>query len=181
MEDSEDTELDTIDKRLFARWRDGDRRAGDGLARRHYARLSRYFARRFHGDVDDLVQRTWLVVIEARARIEQPENFRCFYLGVARNVCREEIRRRVRKTLQLDDRTELGRAPSPAEQLEQAETNARLHEALGQLPLKLSRAIFPYYWDRRPAHVVGELLGIPESTTRSRLRRGKDFLRTRLQ
>lgn len=184
MDDDETNErarlTDTVDLELFERWLAGDAKAGDRLARRHYGRMSRYFARRFPGDVSDLVQRTWVVVIEARARIEQPENFSSFYLGVAKNVCREEIRRRVRKVVQIDDRLEYAPEPSPDDQLEAAETHARLHLALADLPPTLSSAILPYYWERLPAHRVGQRLGIPEAATRSRLRRGKDFLRARL-
>jgi RNA polymerase sigma factor (sigma-70 family) len=163
---------------LFARWCAGDSAAGDALARCFHQSSRAYFARRFPGDAEDLAQRTWVAIAEARARFRGDCGFAGFFAGVARNICRAEIRRRCRAQALLDSLCTLpARSCDPTHDIELAEDVQRLMQALQTLPCGLFDAVHLYYFERTSARRVGEGLGVPEANVRSRLHRARALLR----
>ena len=58
--------------------------------------------------------------------------------------------------------------------------SAAQRSAVSRLPAELRRAVVLYYWGRQPGHEVGRVLGIPENTARSRIRRARLRLRADL-
>lgn len=165
---------------LLSLWRAGDRSAGTALIHRHEPAIVRFFHRRFGGEVCDLLQRTWVAILESRGRIANDHRFGAFCLGVARNIAFEEIRARVRR---VPCAAELGipeESPSPCDLALHEETIQRLARASSRLSGDFAAVVHRYYFEERTAPAIGRLLGIPENTVRSRLRRARDFLRGEL-
>jgi RNA polymerase sigma-70 factor (ECF subfamily) len=166
---------------LFAKWCAGDTRAGDALARRFHQTTRAYFARRFPSEAEDLAQRTWIAIAEARARFRGASGFAGFFAGVARNICREEIRRRYRtQFLRESLSTTAVRSCDPTHEMELAEDVQRLTQALQQLPSGLFDTVHLYYFECTSARLVGDGLGVPEANVRSRLHRARALLRNEL-
>ena len=67
----------------------GDAEAGTTLFERHFEAIARFFRNKTDGPLDDLVQRTFLGVLEGRDRIRGEAGFRGYLFGVARNVLRK--------------------------------------------------------------------------------------------
>lgn len=170
-----------LDGPLLLRWRSGDAAAGDELIRRHHPRLDNYFRRRFRGDISDLTQRTWLTLFETQDRIQHEDRFGHYCLGIARNVALEEIRRRVRREPTAADLAGAATAESLEELATRHETMQELVDAIAELQRDFASVIQLFYYERRPAPAVGQALGIPENTARSRLRRAREFLRARVE
>jgi RNA polymerase sigma-70 factor, ECF subfamily len=82
----------------------GDVAAFDTLFQRYHARV-RAVCLRYVGDetlAEDLVQETFYNVIRALARVDQSFNFGAWVHRIAVNICQDELRRRNRRALHLD-------------------------------------------------------------------------------
>ena len=51
-----------------------------------------------------------------------------------------------------------------------------LLQALRRIPIDLQVVLELYYWERLPANQVAEVVGVPEGTARTRIRRAKQLL-----
>src|SRR5690606_5591478 len=87
----------SIDAKLLDAWRAGDQAAGSQLFDRHADAVARFFGNKVTTGAEDLVQQTFLVLIENRERIREGLTFRAFVLGVARNVLRDHLRKLARE------------------------------------------------------------------------------------
>lgn len=171
------------DEALLRAWKDGDRRAGKELFERHFEPIRRFFINKTDGDVGELVQTTFLRCLDAVDRFEGRSAFRTFIFAIAHNLLREHYRRRVRdgreefvEDLSVED---MGAGPSTV--LNAKREQQLLLRALRRIPLKDQVILELYYWERMTAVEIGELLGVPENTARSRLRTGKKRLREAIE
>ena len=65
-----------------------------------------------------------------------------------------------------------------------ASRNERAHQllaALRRIPADLQVALELHYWEEASAAEIGKIVGVPEGTARSRLRRGRDALARELR
>lgn len=84
------------DEELLSAWNAGDGRAGEQLFRRHFVAVARFFRTKIDGDVEDLVQRTFLGCLEGRARFRGAGTFRSYLFGIAYRVLLRHLRERRR-------------------------------------------------------------------------------------
>jgi RNA polymerase sigma factor (sigma-70 family) len=165
------------DEDLFEAWRKGDNAAGQAFARALFPRIRRFFASKCGAEVEELVQRTLVRLVEAKDRYEGQSSPRAFVLGVARNVLREHYRARVKSGEDVDEATVRDLADGASTMRWRRLEDERLLELLRQLPLHMQTVLELYYWDELSGREVAEVLDVPEGTVASRLRRAK----TRLQ
>jgi RNA polymerase sigma-70 factor (ECF subfamily) len=135
------------DAALIAAWRGGDEQAAAELVRRHARVLARFLAGAGApaGDLDDLVQETFIRAFRAVDRFRGRCQFRTWLLTIGGNVLKDHGRRAARqRVVPLDERMG-GRAQDgrgdPHEHAEAAEVEARLAAGLTQLP-RLQREVF---------------------------------------
>lgn len=164
------------DHDLLAAWRAGDRGAGGALFERHFAGVFRFFRNKVDQEVEDLVQRTFIACVEGRDRFREEATFRTFLFAIARNVLREHIRGRQRLRsreidFEVDSVVDLGATPSTL-LAARAEEKLLLH-GLRALPLASQEVLELFYWERLTGAELGEVLGVPEDTARTRLRRAR--------
>ncbi|HWF58000.1 MAG TPA: sigma-70 family RNA polymerase sigma factor [Candidatus Dormibacteraeota bacterium] len=84
----------------------GDAGSFDILFQRYHARV-RAVCLRYVGEesqAEDLVQETFFRVIRALARVDQSFNFGAWVHRIAVNICQDELRRRSRRALHIDQR-----------------------------------------------------------------------------
>jgi RNA polymerase sigma factor (sigma-70 family) len=167
------------DIELLAAWRAGDRHAGSSLFSRHFEGVRRFFVNKLGSDTEDLVQRTFLICAEVgRVGFEGRSSFRTYLLGIAHNVLREHLRRRHRThAIDLESQSIVDLAPGPSTLLAGRVEHRLLLEALRTLPLRYQILLELYFWEKLTGPELGEILGVPENTARSRVRRGKVLLR----
>jgi RNA polymerase sigma-70 factor (ECF subfamily) len=169
------------DLELAEAWAAGDRAAGDELFARHFDAIYRFFSRKVHGDVSDLVQRTFLGLTEARERFRGEASIRTFLFVVARRELFHHFaakRREAALDFSVSSLRDL--APSPSSMLRRNDERAMLAEALRAIPVDLQIALELHYWEDMKGPQIAEVLGVPEGTVRSRLRRGLEALRAEL-
>ncbi len=171
------------DEELLEAWRQGDRRSGAALFERHYEPVARFFRNKV-GDRDgpDLIQKTFLALVESRERFQGHSSFRTFLFAVARNVLGKHYRTRRRDGARLDFGVtaahDLG--PSPTQILAKHGEQRLLLQALRRIPLDHQVILELYYWESMKAAEVASIVNIPLGTARTRIRRAKQLLEQQL-
>jgi RNA polymerase sigma factor (sigma-70 family) len=172
------------DYELLAAWRAGDAAAGNRLLRRHFQSVHRFFRNKLDGDIDDLIQRTFLGLVEALPRFQERAQFKTFLLAVARNQLLLHFREQARdKQRDAEDVSvhDLGVSAAPSGFLALRDEQRLLLTALRRLPLALQTTVELFYWERMGVDEIGLVLEIPAGTVKSRLARARDGLRQTLQ
>lgn len=171
----------STDMELLLGWRDGDAKAGNALFDRYFDALFRFFRNKVQDGAEDLVQQTFLALVQSRDRFRGDSSFRTYLFTAARSKLYNYLDRRGRDAV-LDygvtSCEDLGISPSAM--VGRDEQHKLLLLALRQLPIEMQIALELYYFERMRGPELAEVLEIPEGTVRSRLRRGVDLLRERL-
>jgi RNA polymerase sigma-70 factor (ECF subfamily) len=169
------------DAELLAAWREGDARSGDELVRRHFRSVYRFFRGKMDGDVDDLVQQTFLACVEGQRRFRGEGSFRAFVLGIARYKFLNYLRGKRGPHVDVDalERGELSIfevTGSPSRVAAQREEQRILSMALRRLPVDLQIAVELFYWEEMSTQDIAEVLELPRGTVKTRLMRGRKRL-----
>jgi RNA polymerase sigma-70 factor (ECF subfamily) len=174
----ERTDLDLLDG-----WRAGDAAAGSELFARHFDAVCRFFRNKVGEGNDDLIQRTFLAMIESRDRFRGDSSFRTYLFTVARHELFAHLRRGGREQKRFDPLEhsvhDLGLTPTSV--LAQLQEQRLLLEALRRVPLDLQLALELFYWEELPASELARVLELPEGTVRTRLRRARQLLEQALR
>jgi len=167
------------DADLLEAWRAGDRTAGRELFLRHSGSVTRFFRNKLDGDIDDLVQRTFLACVEARDRLRDGSSFRAYVLRIARNELFNHYAARQRLAARVDPLTTsvLDLGASPSMMFATGERDRALLVALRRLPLDLQTALELHYWEDLTTGELADILGVPQGTVKTRLFRARERLR----
>jgi RNA polymerase sigma-70 factor (ECF subfamily) len=131
------------DADLVHAYRGGDERGATELVARHAANLARFLAGAGAdpGEVDDLVQETFIRAFRSLDGWRQEAAFRSWVLSIASNLLKDQYRRRRGRTvLSLED-GDLEAHDDPAATFDARETERRLTAGLTTLP-RLQREVF---------------------------------------
>ena len=167
------------DVELLQAWASGSRQAGAMLIDRHAASVQRFFSTKVSAsDLEDLVQQTFMLGLEARSRYRESGTFRSYLLGIARNCLWEHVRRSGRaRALDVDSLSicELGTTPSM--RLQKNREQHELTAALESLTLEQQTVLELVYWEELDGRELAAVLGLPINTAYARLRRARLALR----
>lgn len=166
-----------VDADLLEAWRAGDQKAGAALYDRHADAVARLFANKIAVGAEDLVQQTFMLLVESRDRIREGLSVRAFVLGIARNVLRDHVRKLARGRVidpEVDAMAEL--APGPTTMIGHNREQRLLLAGLRRLPLEHQIGLELYYWEEMDAREIAEVMGISHSAMRSRLAKARALL-----
>jgi RNA polymerase sigma factor (sigma-70 family) len=171
------------DQQLLVAWRGGDEDAGEVLFERFYDALSRFFRSKAGEHAPDLIQRTFLVLLETQARMRDGTSFQAYLFGVARNILLEHYRgkRRDGDRFDVSERSVEDLGPTPTTLLAQAQETRLLLQAMRKIPIESQMILELYFWENMTARDIGDVLEIPEGTARTRIRRAKQLLEAQLE
>lgn len=171
------------DDELLEAWRTGDSDAGEELFERHFDAIARFFSNKANDAVEDLIQKTFLACVESRDRFRGESSFRTFLFSVAYNVLHKHYRTKRRH----GDKIDFGvtsvhdLAPSPSNVVAKHHEQRLLLEALRHIPLEFQIVLELSFWEHLSAREIGQVLGIPEGTAKTRLRRAKRLLEEEME
>jgi RNA polymerase sigma factor (sigma-70 family) len=174
-------QAEPTDSALLEAWRGGDRQAGSVLFERHYPTLYSFFRNTAWGDRDDLVQRAFLACVEGRDRLREGASFRPYLLTIARRLLFASYRERT--TAQQFDPSISSLEdlhPSPSELFVRRDELQQLIAGLRRIPVEQQVTLELFYFHGHRGPDVASILEVPEATVRSRLKRGLDNLRERM-
>jgi len=159
------------------------------LVEQYQYRLIRYLiyltGRRDH--VDDIVQETWLRVVERGSSYDGRSRFEPWLFSIARNLTIDQMRKR--KAISLDTPEEedmefplpASGEPSPFEQAARTEDAQRMAKSLETLEPIYREAIVLRFQEDLTLQEIASIVKAPVTTVSSRIYRGLEMLRTQLE
>lgn len=186
------------DEALMMRYQKGEVRAFEILLTRHrraiYNFIFRYVGARDRAE--DLMQETFLRVIKGASGYQKQAKFTTWLYTIARNLCVDHSRRQKhRKAASLDqplggsddggrERTLLDRVEGREMRSDRQVINQQLHEslqrAIATLPDDQREVFLMREFHNMPFKEIGEVVGVPENTVKSRMRYALEKLRLEL-
>jgi RNA polymerase sigma-70 factor, ECF subfamily len=169
--------------------RQGDVGVLEALVEQYQYRLVRYLiyllGRR--DGVDDLVQETWLRVLERGSSYDGHSRFEPWLFRVARNIAVDAMRRRQNLSLDSDDDdgrlppSPASREPSPFTLASRTEDADRLAHSLQTLDPVHREALVLRFQEDLSLQEISAIVGAPISTVASRIYRGLATLRPQFE
>jgi RNA polymerase sigma-70 factor (ECF subfamily) len=152
----------------------GDRAALDQLLRRHHDRIHALARRMVGNDADaaDATQEALIAIVRGLPRFDQRAAFGTWAYRVATNACLDELRRRNRRPRPDPDAFTTVRAGG-SEPGDVVAARVDVDTALAELPIEFRAAVVLRDLCALDYAEIGEVLGIPAGTVRSRIARGR--------
>jgi RNA polymerase sigma factor (sigma-70 family) len=171
------------DEALLEAWNRGDAGSGEQLFDRYFVRLVRFFRTKVHGDVEELVQQTFLGCLESRSRFLGEGSFRGFLFAIARNVLHNFYRARTRKgeEVAISEVSLHDLDPRPSTVLAERREHQILLESLRRLPLDAQLILELHYWEEMTSAAIAQVLQVPHGTAQTRIRRARRLLAEELE
>ena len=133
--------------------------------------------------VDDLVQETWLRVLERGHSYDGKSRFEPWLFRVARNLAVDYVRKRRLTSLDTTEFLEPPSSPSPSpfEQAARTEDAERLAHSLAMLEPLYREALVLRFQEDLSLQEMSDVVGAPVSTVSSRIYRGLAALRAQME
>lgn len=168
------------DEALLAAWRAGERQAGELLFERYYEPVARFFLNKTDAGAE-LIQQTFLACVEGAAKFRGEGSFRSYLFAIAyRQLCRH-YRDLKGDRIDLAEVSVAAMEPSPSQMMIEGEELKLLLAGLRRIPVDCQVALELLYWEQLTTVEMAAVLGIPEGTVKSRLRRGRALLREAIE
>ena len=135
----------------------------------------------------DLCQEAFLKAYKSLRSFKQEARFSSWLYQIALNLCRDRMRRRRGKTMvSLDELEEGGAAmpvagPTALDLLQERDTRRLVAQAIEALPDEQREVIILKEYQGLTFLEIAQVLDVPISTVKTRLYRGLDQLRSRLE
>jgi RNA polymerase sigma-70 factor (ECF subfamily) len=183
------------DAALMLRVKQGDRDAFEELVEKYKQPVMNLVYRTLPDatEAEDLAQHVFLQVFKSAQRYEVSAKFSTWLFTIARNLCLNEIRRRSRHPAQSLDETFNDNEDQPVRQVEDTKTfsppdsllhgelEAKIEQALAELPEKQRTALLMCRGDDFSYEDIALVLHCSVSATKSLIHRGRETLKEKLK
>jgi len=143
------------------------------LYQQYAGQLCAYLIRSLRGDkteAEGIVQEAFLKAWEKRADLKDASAFRAWIYSIALNVLRQ--RKRKLRPLAVEDIETACERPSPEQHAAARQELDRVMVALDGLPDDQHEAVLLVRMENMKFREAAEVLGVPENTVKTRVRRG---------
>lgn len=141
-------------------------------------------------EAEDVVQETFLRVYRNLDRYDDKQKFSTWIYRIGTNLCIDRLRKR-RPVYSLDAEVNdqegidgYSMIPStnvtPETELLLSETQRLIYEAIDSLPVKYRSVMILRYLQDLSLQEIGDVLDMPVTTIKTRVHRGREFLRKKL-
>jgi len=142
-------------------------------------------------EAEDVVQEAFLRVYNNLERYDENMKFSTWIYRIATNLCIDRLRKR-RPSYSLDAESSefegldgYAMIPSdnrtPESETLLSETQRIIHQAMETLPPKYKTVMVLRYLHELSLQEIGDALGMPVTTVKTRVHRGREFLRKKLE
>ncbi|HEX8106263.1 MAG TPA: sigma-70 family RNA polymerase sigma factor [Kofleriaceae bacterium] len=173
-----DEDLDLLD-----RWISGDTAAGNQLFKRNFTLVYRFFETKTEGEIDDLVQETFLACLKSRATFRRQSTFRTYLLAIARHTLFHYWRKRrpSGEPIDFQEVSVASLSTSVGSRLGAEQERAMLLAALRAMPLDQQLLIELYYWEDLDRDALAAVFDVEPATIGTRLFRARQALREHVE
>jgi RNA polymerase sigma-70 factor (ECF subfamily) len=162
-----------------------DEDAFSALFARYRAAITSYLFRLVGNrtEAESLAQEAFLRILEKADHYQHPKRFSTWFYTIARNLATDFLKKK--RALVPDDfhglteSLQAPRSPEPQEKASWQEDLQKLASALYELPLPYREVVVLRALQELSYREIARIVGCPESTARSRMDYGLDFLRKR--
>jgi RNA polymerase sigma factor (sigma-70 family) len=170
-----------IDVRLLDAWRNGDAEAGEQLYDRHVDAVARFFRNKLPDQADELMQQTFLVLVESRDRIREGLTVRAFLLGIARNKLLKCLEKKANnRVINHEADSVFDLSPGASTIIARKREQRLLLEGLRRIPIEHQIALELFYWEGMSAAEIADVFGISHSAMRSRMSKARALLEAQM-
>jgi RNA polymerase sigma-70 factor (ECF subfamily) len=182
-----------VETRLAKLARNGDRAAFEELVQLYKDKIY-HLAYRMLGnkqEAEDAVQETFLRVYLNLARYDETQKFSTWIFRIGTNLCIDRLRKK-KPNYSLDAELPDGEGgdwhsmlasdePSPEDQIVLSETQTQIRQAIEMMPDKYKSVVVLRYLQDLSLQEIGDVLDMPVTTVKTRVHRGREFLRKQLE
>jgi len=166
---------------LVRRFKAGEEAAFTELVKLYEKKVYSYARRMLgnHSDADEVLQETFIRLVRNIKRLKSDANFTSFVFRIATNLAIDLIRKRQRKTVNVEEgdlefsgqyQLELAKAiPTPEQLQERKELMKLIRSAIDQLPPRQRTAILLHDVEGFSKEEVAGMMDCPQATVRSNL------------
>jgi RNA polymerase sigma-70 factor (ECF subfamily) len=162
----------TSDEMLLENIAEGDRSAMHILYARHNIRVYRFILRivRDTTAAEDLASQVFLDVWRTASQFEGRSQVSTWLLSIARFKALTALRQRKHEDIEQEDVLEIADdADTPEASLDRANTSAILRACVAKLSPAHREIINLVYYHEKSVEEAGEIIGIPQSTVKTRM------------
>lgn len=127
---------------------------------------------RSRADAEDVTQEVFLKLLKEKKPFQSEEHVKAWLIRVAVNQCRNVTRSKWWRSESFEEYAATLSFDNPA--------HSDLFYAVMDLPEKYRLPIYLHYYEEYDTREVGALLHLPKNTVCSRLKRGRELLKTKL-
>lgn len=171
------------DDDLMTMYADGDADAFDVLFSRHHTSVYNFACMMLHDAhrAEDVLQETFLAVINAAQRYRQEGYFRTWLLRICRNRCLNLLDAdRTRRALMAETGFRLVEATSPvgspAQRTDSRERLRKVRDGIQCLPERQREAMVLFAFENMKYRDIADVLGTPVNTVKTLIHRSRSAL-----
>ncbi|KKO53127.1 RNA polymerase sigma factor SigW [Paenibacillus sp. DMB20] len=185
--------VDNLDVRLAKLARKGDQRAFAEIVELYKDKIFHLAYRMLNNrhEAEDIVQETFLRVYKNLDRYDENQKFSTWIYRIGTNLCIDRLRKRKPSySLDADMNDQEGMDGysmipsddrSPETEMLLSETQRIIHDSIESLPAKYKTIMLLRYIQDLSLQEISEVLDLPVTTIKTRVHRGREFLRKKLE
>ena len=143
-------------------------------------RLAFYYVKDLQS-AEDIVQDVFIKFYDNQQNYEERGELRAYLSRLVINKSKDYLRSWTYRKIQVQQKIFAKQAVMKRDMLVQQDEQTLIDNAILALPLKQREVLIYFYFEEMPVIEIAELLSIPESTVKTRLRRGRELLKPKLQ
>ena len=176
-------QLRESDKNLVKLAAKGDTEAFGELVDRYWDKITALVYQKLgrFPEVEDVVQETFIKAYDCLEQLRKPGNFAAWLYQIASKLCIDQLRRKHRRNVSLDEMREKDRQFKAVEnEVTASGLFDYVLEAVGSLPEKYRIVVTLRFMQGMSCNEIASHLGMPAGTVRNRLFRANAILKEKL-
>jgi RNA polymerase sigma-70 factor (ECF subfamily) len=186
--------VNSVETRLAKLARNGDRGAFAELVELYKDKIYHLAYRMLNNkhEAEDAVQETFMRVYTNLHRYDEQQKFSTWIFRIGTNHCIDRLRKRKHSAYSLDAEMPDGEGndyysmlpgneDTPEQQIILSETQLLIRKAIVALPEKYKSVVILRYLQDMSLQEISDVLDMPVTTVKTRVHRGREYLRKRLE
>ena len=142
-------------------------------------RLAYYYVKDLQA-AEDIVQEVFIKFYDSQSNYEERGEVKAYLTKMTLNKSKDYLKSWTYRKVKLQNKLFQTETTTKSDELVRKDEETLIGEAILQLPLKQREVLIYFYFHETTIVGIANLLAIPESTVKTRLRRGKQLLREQL-